>query len=226
MPGLGVARCGTWAGWLRGSVCGRAWLTLVVLLAARGVDLAGVIGVGGATPAQPRAEHTTRRDQTPRTRVTRSPPRTARQPRQSAIDRGRTGTWSHRPPRRRTGQRRPGDRHLLTSRTMPKRGRVRRAGRRQPSRSQQRPHNPPPPQPRKRPRPQPRTPHHRAHPHTQLPDHTRLRRQTHRRGQDTTRNPTLPQAIHRPTALPNPHHHHDHLTNCETARVAWWSLSG
>src|SRR5450631_3805621 len=76
--------------------------------------------------------------------------------------------------RRRSRQRRAGDRVLVPSRPLPQRRRVRRPRRRQSPAGQQRPHHPPPPQPRRRPAAQPRPARHHPDPMASRPPHPRL----------------------------------------------------
>ena len=68
------------------------------------------------------------------------------------------------PARRRPRQRRPAAGHLVTPRTIPQRGRLRRAHRHVPDPRILRPHHPPPHQPLRRPPRQPRPAHHRDQP--------------------------------------------------------------
>jgi transposase len=88
-------------------------------------------------------------------------------------------------------------------RPMSLRGRVRRAGWRQPDRSVLRTDQAPPTQPLRRPQTQPRPSHHRELAHPARPrTHPPLPRPAPRRAEDRPGDPPLPQALHRATSLP------------------------
>jgi hypothetical protein len=104
--------------------------------------------------------------------------------------------------RHRSDRRGTTDRHLVTPRPSPQRGRVRPPGRRRTATGIKRTHDTPSTEPRRRPPTQPRTPHRHPPPPTTRPRHPRLHRTTrHRREKPTRRNPD-PQALPRTPPLP------------------------
>jgi transposase len=103
-----------------------------------------------------------------------------------------------------------------------KRGRYRRALRRQPDTRRLRQARSLPPEPGRRPPSQPRPAPHRRLPPALLPRYPRLRPTPHHGGQDQQGDHALPQALHRPRGLRHPPRrsqiHRAHLTSIGTSR--------